>query len=349
MKKIVFMFIVVCLFLSACNRARNQDQAQAEKTGGWRIAFSNAYVGNAWRAQCQKIFEAYCEQKKAQGLISEYFITSAGQDDTSQINEVRNLMSGGWDAIIVNAASPTALVPTLEEAIERGIVVVAFDNTVDSDMVYNVNCNQVELGEIQAKWMMEQLGGQGNLVIISGLEGSTNSRDRVQGYYNIIQSYIDSGAVRVLGTEYGKWDTAATAVAMNNVLSAYGRQIDGILYEGGGEVAVYEALVQNNIDPFSIPFTGEMGNGYWRLMATKGLKGVSAGDPPYLSASAVDVAIQVLNKESVSKRTWIPVPYGTEQDIDKWYAPDQPDEFFVDWTDVNNSYNLKIEQVIPDK
>lgn len=332
---------------SSDKKGPDSSANQEGQDDGFRIALSNSYVGNSWRAQSVKIFDAYAQQKKDEGVISEFYSSSAGNDPQTQINEIRNMMSQGYDAIIVNAASPTALAPVLNEASERGIVVVGYDNTVDSDKIYNVNTDQVEYGRIQANWLMDQIGGKGNILLIKGLEGTTVSRDRNQGYQEVLANYPD---VNVLQEGYGKWDDAATAVVINNMLSATkGKDVVGILYEGGGENAIVEALKKRDIDPSTIPVTGEMLNGFFRHMKESGVKGIAVGQPPYLSAAAIDVAIKALKGEQVEQMTLIDLPLADFTEVDKWLAPDQPDNFFVDWTDVDNTYNLKIDQIIPDK
>ncbi|WHH60372.1 substrate-binding domain-containing protein [Petroclostridium sp. X23] len=329
--------------------AKGEQKAanDSKKTEGFKIAFSNSYVGNSWRSESVKIFDSYAEQLKQAGEVSEYYSSSSGNDPQAQINEIRNLMSKGYDAILVNAASPTALAPVLEEAVDRGIVIVAFDNTVDSDKIYNVNTDQVEFGRIAAKWLMDQIGGEGNILMISGIEGTTVSRDRVQGYNEVLDEHPN---VKVLQMGYGKWDDAATSVVINNMLAAHkSKGIVGILTEGGGENAIFEALKQHNIDPSTVPMTGEMTNGFFRHMKEDGVKGIAVGQPPYLSAASIDVALKALKGEQVDKLTLIPIPNATYEEVEKYYAPGQPDNFFVDWTDKDNKYNLKLEQILPNK
>ena len=83
----------------ADNGGQTGEDAGGE-TGGWRIAFSNSYVGNAWRTAAVNIFDAYTEDLVEQGVIAEAYSSSAGQDVQAQINEIRNMMSEGYDAIV---------------------------------------------------------------------------------------------------------------------------------------------------------------------------------------------------------------------------------------------------------
>jgi len=148
MKKILIIALMVCFALPVFAGGGSQAAKPSPAAGGkkgYKIAFSNSYVGNHWRTAAVNIFNAYTNRLVKEGILEKAFCSSAGNDVQAQINEIRNMMSEGYDAIIVNAASETGLTSVLEEAIDRGIVVVAFDNEVKSDLVYNVNTDQLEL------------------------------------------------------------------------------------------------------------------------------------------------------------------------------------------------------------
>ncbi|NOU96338.1 substrate-binding domain-containing protein [Paenibacillus sp. LMG 31456] len=346
---VIVLSLMGTLLAGCAGGGKNEQASTAPKDGNkskkaYKIALSNSFTGNSWRSEMLKVFEAYAQQKKDKGEISEFFASSSGNDPQAQINEIRNMMSKGYDAILVDASSPTALAPVLGEAVDRGIVVVAFDNTVDSNKIYNVNTDQVEFGRVQAKWLMEQMGGKGNILMIKGIEGITIDRDRDKGHREVLAKYPN---VKILQEGFGNYDDATTSVIINNMLSAHkATGIQGILTQGGGENAIVEALKQHKLDPASIPLTGEMLNGLFRHVKESKVKAIAAGQPPYLSAAALDVALKVLKGEKTEKTTIIPLPFDDYKNVDKWYAPGQPDNFYVDWTDPANSYNLKIEQIL---
>ena len=345
MRVVVFLMIMSLLFGGYIFASGGQESDSDE--GGIKIAFSNSYVGNSWRSECVKIFDSYCKKLLEEGKIEKYYSSSSGNDPQAQINEIRNMMSMGYNAIIINAASPTALAPIANEAVERGIVVASFDNTVASDQVYNVNVDLQAIGRMQAKWLADQIGGEGNILFIQGVEGTTVSNEKLIGYNEVLDKYP---GINILQSGFGKWDEATTAVLINNMLAAQkGKNIAGILSEGLGEVSTYEALIQHGLDPAEIPMTGEMSNGFMRLMKTKGVKGFAAGVPPYLVAASVDTLVRVMNGETVEKNVIIPPPTVGYEDVDNWYQSNLPDTFVVSWTDMDNTYNLKVEDIIPDK
>lgn len=314
-------------------------------TKGYRIAFSNSYIGNHWRAETVNIFNAYTARLIREGTLSKAYSSSSGNDPTAQINEIRNMIARGCNAIIVNAASPTALVPILEEAVDSGVVIVTFDNTIDSGRVYNVNTDQIEYGRMLARWLVNAIGGKGNILRINGIQGTTVSRDRGIGFESVLREYPD---IRVLAQGDGKWDNATTAGVINQMLSDFEDvSIDGILSEGGGESAIYEAMLLHGLNPKRIPMTGEMTNGFLRHMLNDGVNGYAVGQPPYMVAAAVDVAIAVLDGQKISMMTTIEIPSATSQQAKDYYFPDQSDSFMVAYTNIGNTYRLNINDIAP--
>ena len=105
-----------------------------EKKGGYVVALCNYSIGNSWRAQMEQEFVAEAEKLKEEGTVSEYYITNSNEDINKQISDMQDLITKKVDAIVITAASPTALAPVVEEATDAGIKVVSFDNVVETDM-----------------------------------------------------------------------------------------------------------------------------------------------------------------------------------------------------------------------
>lgn len=358
MKKWLSGLLAASMLLSLCACGAGGDSGEqpsgstpggTEESEGYKIALSNSYVGNAWRTAAVNIFDAYTEDLVEQGVIAKAYSSSAGDDVQAQINEIRNMMSEGYDAIICIAASATGLQSVLEEAAERGIVVVCFDTSVDSDLVYNVNTDQFEYGRLLAQSLADRMGGSGNILWIKGIEGNQVTIDRTAGMQSVLDNYPD---IKVLGEGFGKWDDSTTASVMSNLMSAYSSQgIDGILSEGGGGHAIVQSLSENGIDPKSIPISeGEMFNSFMKDWVELDLDAFCTAQPPYLAAASVDVALKVLNGEEVDPITYVDLPTCSSQEEaeEKWYQPDQEGGFVCDWTDADNTWNLDISDVAPD-
>jgi ribose transport system substrate-binding protein len=360
--RILLISFVMSALLSSCAAFAAAPDPSGEKThigsyketpdafpkGNWKIALSNSMIGNTWRAQMMNVFNAYAKVLQDNGVIGSFYSTSAGQDPEAQVNEMRNIIAQGCDAIIIDAASMTALAPICEEAVDRGIVVVTFDNIVQSDLVYSVEFDPYEMGKRQGEWMLEKIGGKGNLLWIAGVEGSGSTVEHERGTMEVLKPYLDSGDVKILSKGYASWDEAKVSVLINNMLAAYKDQgIDGIINESQGEVAIFNALKENGIDPTKIPFTGEGLNAVARLIVKEGCDIFALTSSPSHVAEALRVAVKVLNGEKVAKQTMIPPPWFDKTNAANYYLDGVADSLIVPWTDEGNTYQIKAEDIIP--
>ncbi len=76
----------------------------------------------------------------------------------------------GFDAIVLNAASPTALNGAVKKACDAGIVVVSFDGIVTEPCAYRIAVDFKQLGEMQIDYFASR-GLKGNLLEVRGLAG----------------------------------------------------------------------------------------------------------------------------------------------------------------------------------
>ena len=328
----------------------SSEEAPAEEPAadgdGYVIALANGYFGNAWRSQMIKTYQAYCEKLKQEGKIADYVYDSCGTDVEAQINQVRNFISKGYDAIVINTNSSSALVDICEEAMERGIPVCGFDNAVDSDNVYNVNISQEEFGRLQMDYVCSQIGGKGNIIIVRGTAGTPVDNGRWDGYQEVLANYPD---VNVVTTVTGDWDDATTQTELTNAFNAFkGTEINGIVGCTGGAGA-YEAILNAGLDPKKIVLAGDMGNLLAQIIIEEGINAIGTNSPPYGVCAAVDVVLAALNGENPPMFTPIECTYFTSENAADYYVPDAGDSFFCGYTDNGNTYGLNVEDVIPDK
>ncbi len=302
--------------------------AGAGEGKGYVVALCNYSIGNSWRAQMEQEFVAEAEKLKADGTVSEYYITNSNEDINKQISDMQDLITKKVDAIVITAASPTALAPVVEEATEAGIKVVSFDNVVDTDeQVAAVGIDEKEFGRIGAQWLADILDGKGKIVVLNGIAGTATDSLRWGGAEEVFSKYPD---IEILGSANASWDYAQGKAAMESMLSAY-PEIDGVWSQGG-------AMTQGAIDAFLaagrdlVPMTSEGNNGAikaWIDNRDKGLTCIAPSNPTYTSAEALRVAIKSLNGEEVPKDVVMDIDTVTEENVEDYYRPDMPDSFWV--------------------
>ena len=98
--------------------------AQAE---GYKIGISNTVQGNGWREEMVCAMKA---EALASGKVAELNIAHRNTDAAGQLEDIRNLIQAGVNAIVVNPANAEGINSAIKEATDAGIVVVAVDQAV---------------------------------------------------------------------------------------------------------------------------------------------------------------------------------------------------------------------------
>ncbi len=123
-------------------------------TSAKKIALSNNYAGNSWRQAMLTSWEKVTgEAVKAGVVASADAFTTAENQATEQAAQIQNMILQGYDAIVLNAASPTALNGAVKEACDAGITVVSFDGIVTEPCAWRIAVDFKEMGRSQVEYL----------------------------------------------------------------------------------------------------------------------------------------------------------------------------------------------------
>ncbi len=197
---------------------------------GYKIAWSTIYLTPSWMQQTKKMMEDRIDYWKDQGVVSDFYIANANGDSTQQIAHIENLISQGYDAIVVVAGSSTALNNVIEKAYDKGVVVTNFDSLVTTDKVTSkINTSQVEWGEKCAEWIAEKIGGEGDVIIFNGPAGVAVAEERNNGAKKALAKYPKINVAAELFCEYNE----GPAMAMIRPALTANPDVKGIISLGG--------------------------------------------------------------------------------------------------------------------
>ena len=157
------------------------------KAGPYRIALANGYIANTWRIQMIQTAKAYAAQPDVAAKLKEFKVVSTGEDVPAQISAINNFIDSGYDAIVVNAQNPTAFGPVIKRAKEAGVVLVAFDNILDTEDAINVNVDQKGLGELWGQWLVDHIPDGGKVLEVRGVAGTSVDTDRHDGIHEKLE------------------------------------------------------------------------------------------------------------------------------------------------------------------
>jgi ribose transport system substrate-binding protein len=298
-----------------------------KKEGPYRIALANGFIGNTWRIQMIKTAKAYAEQPDVKAKLKEFKVVSTGEDVAAQIAAVQNFIDSGYDAIVINAQNPTAFTPVIKRAKAKGVILVAFDNILDTEDAINVNVDQKGLGEYWAHWLVKNIPNGGKILEVRGVAGTSVDTDRHNGIHEVLDA---SGKKWDVVEVVGKWDDG-TAQKVSADAIATQKHFDGITVQGGSTGTVRAFMDAGH--PF-VPVGGETENGFRKLCAAHGgdgLKCASGGTGPAQVAVAIKTAIAALEGEVVPQSVKLPLATTEDpnfKDGESYYSK-EGDNFFV--------------------
>jgi ribose transport system substrate-binding protein len=298
-----------------------------KKNAPYRIALVNGYIANTWRIQMIRTAKAYTAQPAVAAKLKEFKVVSTGEDVPAQISAVNNFIDAGYDAVIVNAQNPSSFGPAIRRAKNAGVVLVAFDNTLDSEDAINVNVDQYGLGALWAKWLAGHLPNGGKVLEVRGVAGTSVDTDRHNGFTKTLD---DTGKKWNVVQVYGKWDDGVAQKAAADAIAVQGH-FDGISAQGG-DTGVVRAMIDAK-HPF-VPFGGETENGFRKFCAqygSQGLKCTSAGTGPAQVAVAIKTALAALDGQTIPVAIKLPLDVTDDSMLKSGvnYFPNDSDNFFV--------------------
>src|SRR5579872_3951889 len=148
----------------------------------FKLGWANIYSVPTWMKETTGTIEDMANELKKQGLVDKLTITDAQGNANTQIQQIQSMIDAKLDAIIVDAGSATALDRVIADACAKGIVVTNFDSLVDTkELTTKIDTDQTEWGKQAAEWLVKQLNGKGNIIVLNGPAGVSVSDDRRKG------------------------------------------------------------------------------------------------------------------------------------------------------------------------
>lgn len=264
------------------------------------IGYSNGGgVGNGFREEqvCTAKAEAL-----ASGKVTELTTIHRDTDAAGQLQDIRDLIAKGVDAIVFNPNSPDALNPALAEAKAAEIVTVSVDAYVTDPDTYNLYNNQIKYAELGATWLFEELGGEGTVYYMRGIAGHPADSDRDIGFKNALAKFPGITVVPNADGVHTGWDPVQGTQLINDfIASGQYDEIDGIWTSGIDSVVVDAIKAANK--PF-VPIVGaDLGGFVAQLLDPTGypdLKGVAVTNTAAVGGAGVALALKLLAGETVT-------------------------------------------------
>ena len=178
------------------------------------IGFSQTAFNHPWRVSMLESLQAEACRHSNIKLV----VLDGNVDVAKQSNDVRDLLVQGVDAVLLSPVESAALVPAARAVQDAGIPLVVMDRDVPTEKTLFIGQSNVTMAEQVAERMASDLGGKGNIVVLTGLKGSSPAVDRNKGMENVLAKYPD---IKVIAVGDAQWIREPAVPLMEDFLTAH--------------------------------------------------------------------------------------------------------------------------------
>jgi ribose transport system substrate-binding protein len=274
-------------------------------TSDKRIALSNNYAGNSWRQAMLTSWDNVTKPAVEQGIVAAAdAFTTAENQATEQAAQIQNMILEGYDAIVLNAASPTALNGAVKEACDAGIVVVSFDGIVTEPCAWRIAVDFKQMGKDEVLYLAEKMPEGGNLLEIRGLAGVFVDDEISAGIH---EGVAENPQFKIVGSVHGDWAQDVAQKAVAGVLPSL-PEISAVVTQGGDGYGAAQAIAAAG-RPMPLIIMGNRHDEltWWKEQKdANGYETMSVSIAPGVSTLAFWVAQQILDGREVPKDLVVP-------------------------------------------
>lgn len=232
----------------------------------------------------------------------------------NQISNIRDMIEGGADILVITAVDGAALTKVLNEAKDAGVTIIAYDRLImDTDSVdYYVSFDNYMVGVLQAEYVIEKLALDKSdstkyIEFVTGDPVDNNARFFYSGAMDTLSPYLDSGKLSVRSgqsefyeTATAQWSTDIAQQRLQIILNSYypeGTRLDAVLCANDSTaLGAARALESDYLSSNHVVLTGQdadVANVYNILEGTQNMTVYK--HLPQESVVTVDLCMAILN------------------------------------------------------
>ncbi len=312
LKHILLMIAVTMVSATATHAAE-----KGTPENPWVLGMSQCNLGEPWRVQ----MNADIEQAASAHSHLKVIYRDAQNDTLKQRAQIEEFANQGVDLLLVSPKEAAALTPPIAKVFKAGIPVIVLDRAVlGEDFTTFIGADNKLIGQAAGEWVKKKLEGKGAIVELKGLMTSTPGQDRNQGF----RSGIAGSAIEVIFEADMQWLEPNARKEMESALSRFPK-ID--LVYGHNDPAAHGAWLaakaaEREKDILFVGIDGLPHEG--QQYVKQGILDVCF-EYPTGGKEAVELALSLLQGETVPKTVVVPSRYFTAENIEaggEWLGAD---------------------------
>lgn len=133
----------------------------------------------------------------------ELCFTTAYDSDDRQIQQIDSLVSKGIDLLIVAPNQVSTISSAIDRAYDKGIPVIVFERKTSSKKyTAYMGADNYEMGHIMGEYIANRLNGNGRIMEVMGLNGSSPAIERHNGFTDAMAKH---SGIQIVATLQGDW------------------------------------------------------------------------------------------------------------------------------------------------
>ncbi|MBU3190369.1 ribose ABC transporter substrate-binding protein RbsB [Clostridium bowmanii] len=290
--KLISLILSIALIIGTLAACSSQKSVKDEKKIGMVVSTLN----NPFFVSLKEGAE-----KRAKELGYEVVVLDSQNDASKERANVEDLVQLGITTLIINPTDSDAVVNSIKVANDNNVKVITIDRKSNGgEVVCHVASDNIKGGELAAKFILQKLNGKRNLVELQGIPGSSATRDRGEGFHNIVDK---KEGVKVVASQAADFDRQKGLNVTQNVIQAIPKFDAVFAHNDEMALGAIEAIKAENKNVIIVGFDGN----------TDAITAVQRGEmaatvaqkPDLMGSVAIDNAIKIGKGETVPKE--IPV------------------------------------------
>ncbi len=294
----------------------SETESSSEEGKVYKIGMSIDTTSQAWRAGLVEDVSKEAEKHPEVELT----ITDANGNTEKQISDVEDLITKGVQAILISPIESQPLTNVCKKAYDQGIHVIVLDRELEGDdWTCFIGANNRDIGAAAGEFLVKYMGENGytKLVEIQGTPGSSPCRDRSEP----MLEKIEGTDIELVSQQTANWTESEAITVTENLLQAYPEGEIEVIYAqcdvmALGALKAIKSAERDEIKIVSVDGQKEA------LEAIKAGEMVGTFTYPFPGAKGVQVAMQLIDGETVDKNISMDSVFIDASNVDDYYDPD---------------------------
>ena len=308
-KRITVLGVLILAVLATVVAVGCQRGGGGGEGGGPRIGLSISTLNNPFFVTLRNGAQQAANKEGAKLIIAD-----AQNDAATQQDDVQNFVTQQVDAILINPVDSEAVVPAVQAANQANIPVIALDRGASGGKLETlIASDNVEGGRMAAKELI-QLVGSGPVAQLEGIPGTSPTRDRGQGFEEVINA---QDAVQLVSSQTANFLRTEGLNVTENILQS-NPGIKGIFAQND-EMAMGAVRALGGRAGSEVKIVGFDGieDALKAIQAGK-MNATIAQQPDKIGSLGVENAMKVVDGKSVDKNIPVPVKLVTKENVSQF-------------------------------